>query len=123
MSVCLLVAGKPLLLASAAFTLGWTHSVEKTEWVEHWRVEQNTLVLEEARVRGTGAGMEPGENARLVNGWWVWRIDRAQPSISLAASGATSGGWRLCADGQCQELGSKAGAGVDIAPCKTLKPE
>lgn len=117
MSLCLLVAGKPLLLASAVFTLGWTHSVEKTEWVETWRIEANSLVLESARVKGSGAGMEPGENARFENGWWVWPVNRAHPSIRLAASGKTAGGWRLCADGECKVIGQEASAALTLEPC------
>jgi hypothetical protein len=116
-SACLLVAGKPLLLASAVFTLGWTHSVEKTAWVEHWRIRPDALVLEHARVKGSGAGMEPGENARLENGWWVWPVNRAQEGVRLAASGATSGGWRLCAAGRCRALGARPGRAVDISLC------
>ena len=51
MSLCILAAGKTLTLAVTAFTLSWTHSVEKTEWQERWAVTAEGLVLEEARVQ------------------------------------------------------------------------
>lgn len=118
MSACLLVAGKPLALATSLFTLGWTHSIEKTGWRELWRVERGTLVLVEARVRGSGAGMEPGEGARLQRGWWVWAPGTRHASLTLAASGATGQGWRLCAGGRCRTLAARAGEPVELAPCR-----
>lgn len=118
MSACLLIAGKPLMLATAAFTLSWTHSVEGTEWRESWRVADNGLQLVEASVRGSGAGMEPGDNARLIDGWWVWRPEnRPVPELVLAASGATTGGWRLCHGEDCIEIGRTAGEPVHIRLC------
>ena len=33
--ICVL-AGRRLTFAAAAFTLAWTHSVEKTQWEERW---------------------------------------------------------------------------------------
>lgn len=119
MAACLLIAGKPLMLAGAVFSLGWTHSVEKTGWEERWRLAPEGLVLEEARVRGSGAGMDPGPGARLVDGWWVWAPDLAvQRQITLAASGATGAGWQLCADGVCRELGAEPGLALTLAPCE-----
>ncbi len=36
MSLCILAAGKTTVLAVASFTLAWTHSVERTRWIETW---------------------------------------------------------------------------------------
>jgi hypothetical protein len=105
MSLCLATTAVAVSLAVDAFTLSWTHSVERTEWREHWRIERATLVLEEARVRGSGAGMEPPEGAVLRDGWWVYRATRRLPALHLAASGATGSGWQLCpANGACLDL-------------------
>ena len=38
MSLCILAAGKVTVLAVSAFTLSWTHSVEKVRWEEDWLV-------------------------------------------------------------------------------------
>lgn len=120
MGACLAIAGKQVLLAGAAFTLAWTHSVEKTGWQERWTVTPDGLVLREARVRGSGAGMDPGEGARLEGEWWVWNPDGPLvPKLVLAASGATGDGWRFCHDGHCRTIGRQAGAPVEIAPCVT----
>lgn len=104
MSLCLAAAALAIGLGSDSFTLAWTHSVEKTEWRETWRVEAAALVLQEARVRGSGAGMEPPDGAVLRDGWWVYRTPLSVPVLRLAVSGATGAGWQLCADGTCRDL-------------------
>ncbi|TIT38538.1 MAG: DUF1850 domain-containing protein, partial [Mesorhizobium sp.] len=70
MSLCILAAGKTMTLTVAAFTLSWTHSVEKTHWQEDWKVLPSGLQIVEARIKGSGAGMEPPEGAVLRDGWW-----------------------------------------------------
>ena len=118
MSLCILAGGAIARLAVTAFTLAWSHSVEKTEWREEWRVTPAGLELVQAQVKGSGAGMEPGEGASLVGGWWVWRPDLPpQPELNLAASGATATGWRLCHAGGCLDLGVAEGQGAVIRPC------
>lgn len=108
MSLCLATAAVALTVAAEAFTLVWTHSVERTEWHERWRVQGTALVLDEARVRGSGAGMEPPEGAVLDGGWWVYRRALSVPSLHLAVSGATGRGWQLCTDGAgCLDLESR----------------
>ncbi|MHC1551516.1 DUF1850 domain-containing protein [Phyllobacterium sp. K27] len=118
MSLCILAGGKTVALAISVFTLSWTHSVEKIEWKENWQIRPAGLVLELAQVKGSGAGMEPGENATLKNGWWVWAPEiSALPDIRLAASGKTGSGWRLCHVDGCQELGSQAVDPIILRPC------
>ena len=112
-----MVGAVAMHLASPDFTLNWTHSVEKVEWVESWRVEPDGLRLLGAKVKGSGAGMEPDDAAVLQDGWWVWQADRLLPELDLAASGATGAGWRICQAGGCQEIGAKAGAAIRLAPC------
>jgi hypothetical protein len=116
LSLCLASAGAVKTLAIAAFTLAWTHSIEKVEWQEDWRVTANGLELAQARVKGSGAGMEPPPEARLVDGWFQWQPARApMPEVILGNSGA-AGEWRLCQDGQCHTLseifGHPVGANV-----------
>lgn len=118
MSLCLLAAGKATVLAVSAFTLSWTHSIEKTRWEEEWRVTPAGLEIVEARVKGSGAGMEPPQGAVLKDGWWVYRPELpVRREVVLAASGATGGGWTLCANGACLELGSDAGPAVELSAC------
>ena len=119
MSACLLVAGVAIALAEPRFTLEWTHSVERTAWRESWALAPGGLRLIEASVKGSGAGMEPGEGARLEGGWWVWAPVLAPvPELWLAASGATAAGWALCSGGECRDLGAEQGQAIRLAPCE-----
>ena len=118
MSLCIVAGGKTVVLAVSAFTLSWTHSVERTQWREDWRVMPAGLELVEARVKGSGAGMEPPDGAVLADGWWVYRPGLPpQRRVVLAASGATGGGWRLCAAGDCREIGAVEGETAELLAC------
>ena len=112
MSLCLATAGATKALALSAFTLVWTHSIAKVDWQEDWRVTPAGLELVQARVKGTGPGMEPPPEARLVDGWFVWQPKRPpMPEVVLGNSGA-AGEWRVCADGQCRTLSAILGRPV-----------
>jgi hypothetical protein len=103
-SLCLASVGVVKTLSIAAFTLAWTHSIEKIEWQEDWRISAKGLELVQARVKGSGAGMEPPPDARLFGGWFQWQPKRApMPEVVLGNSGA-AGEWRLCSNGNCRTL-------------------
>ncbi|MCQ8896645.1 DUF1850 domain-containing protein [Limnobacter humi] len=115
MSVCAL-AGVVLVacVQSTDFTLTWTHSVERVEWQEDWRVDGDTLIQTQARVKGSGAGMDPAPGAQLLNGWYVWVPQPALhlQEIRLANSGATVSAWTLCDlpdRAHCVSLGTALG--------------
>jgi hypothetical protein len=111
-SLCLASAGAIKTLAIAAFTLAWTHSIEKVEWQEDWRVTPQGLELLQARVKGSGAGMEPPPEARLIDGWFRWQPRRPpMPEVALGNSGA-AGEWRLCESGHCRTLSEILGHDV-----------
>lgn len=119
MGLCILAGAKAATLAASAFTLVWTHSVEKTEWREEWRVTPAGLELVEARVKGSGAGVDPPDGAALEDGWWVYAPKVApMPRLVLAASGATVSGWSLCAHDACLTLGEEAGQTVIVEACE-----
>ncbi|MHC1945015.1 DUF1850 domain-containing protein [Bradyrhizobium sp. UFLA06-06] len=123
LSLCLASAGVVKALSIAAFTLAWTHSIEKTAWQEDWQVTPAGLTLLQARIKGTGAGMEPPPEARLIGGWFQWSppaVPRAE--VVLGNSGA-AGEWHLCQEGRCQTLseifGHPIGANVTtMSVCK-----
>lgn len=118
MSLCIIAGGKAVTLAAAAFTLSWTHSVERTEWREAWRLTPAGLELTQARVKGSGAGVDPPEDARLENGWWIYApAVRPLSRLVLASSGATASGWRLCVENDCMTLGARPDAPVVVEPC------
>lgn len=119
MSVCILSAGKMLTLSVSAFSLSWTHSVEKIDWQEDWQSTPAGLVMTMARVKGSGAGMEPGDDAILTDGWWQWTPTLGpQPELRLAASGETGSGWTLCTVKGCQVLGEVASEPLIIKRCE-----
>jgi len=108
-SLCLASSGVVKALQLAAFTLAWTHSVEKLEWQEDWLTTPQGLRLVQARVKGSGAGMESPPEARLVDGWFRWQPKRApMPELVLGNSGA-AGEWRLCSKGKCRTLSDVLG--------------
>jgi hypothetical protein len=116
LSLCLASLGVVKALSVAAFTLAWTHSIEKVEWQEDWRITASGLELMEARVKGSGAGMEPPPQARLIDGWFRWKPERpAMPEVILGNSGV-AGEWRLCAGGKCRTLSEIFGRAVGANP-------
>lgn len=117
-SGCLLAGLVTIALSSPDFTLEWSHSVEHVTWRETWRIEESGLRLTQAAVKGSGAGMEPGDGARLEDGWWVWTPGLpVQTELLLAASGATGGGWQICDSLRCHEIGMDAGGPIRLKPC------
>lgn len=118
MSVCLIAGGKATVIAASAFTLAWTHSVEKTRWEEDWRLTPSGLEIIAARIAGSGAGMEVPEGAVLADGAWSYRPALPpQKALLLARSGATGGGWEICAEGRCVTVGAEPGAPAEIRAC------
>lgn len=109
MSLCFLTAGGVKALALTVFTLAWTHSIEKVEWQEDWRVMPDGLELVQARVKGSGAGMEPPPEARLVGGWFQWQPKRAPMQEVVLGNSGAAGEWRVCHDGQCRTLSQIVG--------------
>jgi hypothetical protein len=104
--LCLAAAGLVISLPLQSFTLAWNHSIEKQRWEEDYRVAAGRLELTEARIRGTGAGMEPPPDAWLRNGVWHYRPPLPpQERIRLTRSGFVAD-YEFCADGACRPLGT-----------------
>lgn len=102
MGLCLGLAGVVwTALPLREFTLAWSHTVEKIRWEEDYRVTVDGLALGEARVKGSGAGMEIPENA--VRGDGVWRYQRALPPLQPLRLARTpeAGDYELCFDAAC----------------------
>jgi hypothetical protein len=121
MNLCLILGAVQMLLAGDSFTLAWTHSVEKTRWEEDWNVGLAGLQLVEARIEGSGAGMEPPQGAVFDGKVWRYHPPLAfvQDQIILARSGATAGAWEICSQGNCQPIPESGAA--DEGPA-ILKP-
>ncbi len=92
------------VLPSNTLALSWKHSVEKIQWTEHYRVEAARLVLSEATVEGTGAGMDPPADA--VFDGKVWRYTPALPPLPrvVLTRSTYTADYTLCWNGRCQTL-------------------
>lgn len=121
LALCLARGAASLVLATSQFTLAWTHSIEKTRWEEDWRVTPAGLLVVEARISGSAAGMEPPEGAVLRGGVWHYHPTLPpQPSVTLAASGFTAD-HELCLPGRCRPLHEwiAGDAPVRLSTCET----
>ncbi len=121
-ALCLSAGAITATLNVQAFTLAWMHSVEKIRWEEDWRIQNNTLVLQEARVVGTGAGMEPPLDATFKDGSWHYNPHlKPLERISIMHSPYTKE-YELCFQGTCTTLskllpGIAQTTSVNIEPC------
>ena len=120
--LCLAAAGLAVTLPLQAFTLAWTHSIEKIRWEEDYRIVDRRLQLVEARVRGTGAGMEAPVGAILKDGVWHYRPALPPLERLRLARSTYVADYELCWDGVCHPLAEVAGPVVtdsvlDILPC------
>lgn len=120
MSLCIVTAAKTVKLAIAAFTLSWTHSIERTPWEEDWRVTPDSLVAVEARITSIGAGMEMPEDALFDGHMWRWTPKLPPlPRLDLRRSEVIPEGWRLCFDNECRQIGGHEETAdvVSLQPC------
>lgn len=103
--VCIAAGQFAVAIYAPTFTLSWEHSIEKVEWRETWRVGTATMQIVEARIKGTGAGMEPPPDAILDEGWYRY-VPKSPPMerLVLPDSGFTKP-MRFClADEKCHTL-------------------
>ncbi len=103
-ALCISAGALTATLNIQAFTLAWMHSVEKIRWEEDWRIENKMLHITEARVVGTGAGMEPPLGSVFKDGSWHYAPSmKPLPSVSLMHSPYTKG-YEICFNGKCHLL-------------------
>lgn len=117
-----LVAGLLLAPVGDALTLRWTHSIEMVLWEEDYRREGQGMRLVEARVRGSGAGMEAPEDAVLRDGVWHYapRLPLL-PRVVLRHS-PYAAPYVVCARQRCAPLpewlpGLADDTLIELAPC------
>ena len=119
--LCLGLAGTVWAeLPVPAFTLAWTHTVEKVRWEEDYRVSAAGLLLGEARVKGSGAGMEIPDGAEWRGGSWHYR--RQLPPLQPLRLGRTheAGDYQLCFNQRCRVLSDWLGPPQAAQPALEL---
>ncbi len=121
MAVCLAAGALVVALPASVFTLSWTHSVERTVWRETWRVAGDRLVLEQADVSGSGAGMEPPDGATFSDGAWHYRPALPPLQKLRLAHSEFAGDYSLCWADDCEPVSSLvargADGGIEITAC------
>jgi hypothetical protein len=119
-ALCITVGAATFTLPARRFTLAWQHTVEKLRWEEDYLIAGEWLFLSAARVRGSGAGMEPPADAVRVGNAWVYRpADPWRRTLELARS-EFGYDYLLCTTEGCQPLAAWAPAPLattTIAPC------
>ncbi|MFI8482262.1 DUF1850 domain-containing protein [Pseudomonas sp. NPDC078700] len=83
------------------FTLAWKHTIEHIRWEEDYRVTAEGLVLGEARVKGTGAGMEIPDDAVLREGSWHYHRQMAPLQPLRLGRTPEAGDYQLCFNQRC----------------------
>lgn len=113
--LCLQLAGAPdavpRYVPAQRFSLAWQHSIEKVRWEEDYQLAPTDatesvagIMLVEARIKGSAAGMEPPETAYLRDGWYHYQpTQQAVHELRLTRSGFTPD-YELCIDQQCQPM-------------------
>ncbi|MEZ5576190.1 MAG: DUF1850 domain-containing protein [Candidatus Competibacteraceae bacterium] len=104
-ALCMGLAGAVwAILPLSQFTLAWDHTIEKIRWEEDYRVTASGLVLGEARVKGSGAGMEIPGDAIWRKGVWSYR--RTLPPLQPLRLARTpeAGDYQLCFERACRPL-------------------
>lgn len=89
---------------TADFTLAWRHTIEKIRWEEDYRVSAEGLLLGEARVKGSGAGMEIPDGAELHEGSWHYQRQMAPLQPLRLGRTPEAGDYQLCFDQRCRPL-------------------
>jgi len=121
--ICLAAGALAAALPLSGFTLAWTHSIEKIRWEEDYRVVNSRLVLTEARIEGSGAGMEPPADARFERGVWHYRPKLAPLERLRLTHSPYTAGYEICAAGTCRALsavlpGLPEFAVVEVSACE-----
>jgi hypothetical protein len=120
-ALCVATVAATVTLPARRFTLVWQHTVEKTLWEEDYLVAGDWLFLAGARIRGSGAGMEPPEGAVLQRGVWHYRPASPWRREVVLANSEFAGEYTLCLDHACKRLNAylpARGQPVTLRPCR-----
>ena len=104
MCIGIIGATSIVVLPTGMVTLSWTHTVEGTRWEEDYGISNRELVLKEARIKRSGAGMDAPNDAVWSGGWWHYVPPLGPlPQIVLANS-VFAPGYTVCWGGKCSHL-------------------
>lgn len=122
MCIAFAVGSATVVIPTHKFTLSWIHTVERVPWEEDYVIKNGALVIEEARVRRSGAGMDPPNGAIWSGGWWHYQPSLPPLGEVLLANSTFAGGYTVCWGGKCRPLNELVAAGTPVrisaAPCE-----
>jgi hypothetical protein len=123
LALCLMAGDRQAQIPTHQFTLRWQHSIEKIDWEEDYILAGEWLYLSSARIRGSGAGMEPPPGAFFAKGVWHYRPapDMRWTRRLLLTRSEFARDYDICIDGNCQSLSHwiPVSAGTTTAaPCE-----
>ncbi|MDD5030352.1 MAG: DUF1850 domain-containing protein [Rhodoferax sp.] len=117
-------ASPTVFVPTTAFTLAWTHSIEKVRWEEDYTVKidpitrQPVLHAIQARIKGSAAGMEPPPDAVLRGGWYAYKPSITTPvELRLTRSEFTPD-YDWCIAGSCQPMSNLIASDAGITSAK-----
>jgi len=129
LGVCLQLAASsgtpPIFMASEQFTLAWDHSIEKVRWEEDYTVTLSAegapqLRANQARIKGSGAGMEPPEDAVYRDGWFYYTPATHSPAELRLTRSEFVPDYQWCDEQGCRPLSAlipRDGGVTVLWPC------
>jgi len=78
---------KTYFATSKQLDIGWIHSVEKEEWIEHYEINQDDLILVSTKFKTFGAGVPSiSEDVELIDGYVQMKINQPYKELNLTIS-------------------------------------
>ena len=78
---------KTYFSTSNQFDVGWIHSIEKEEWIEHYEIDQDELILVSTKFKTFGAGVPSNsEDVELIDGYVQMKINQPYKELNLTIS-------------------------------------
>ena len=112
--IALLFGSSIRVLPTDHMTLRWVHTVEKRPWEEDYRVSGGGLRIDEARVKTSGAGMDPPRDAIWKAGWWRYRPTTGVLPELVLANSEYAPGYTLCWADTCRLLSEFVSVGTFV---------
>jgi len=118
--IALIGGASATVLPTDRLTLSWLHTVEGTPWEEDYVIRAGALVVTEARVKRSGAGMDPPSGATWSGGWWHYVPPLGALHEVTLANSSFAAGYTVCWGGSCQPLNRMVASGnfVKLAPTR-----
>ena len=123
-ALCLVAGNIHVEIPARHFTLRWQHSIEKIDWEEDYVIAGDWLFLASARIRGSGAGMEPPLDSFYSKGVWHYRpaSDIRWVHNQLLTRSEFVRDYDLCIDGKCRPMSDwipVSAGNTTMTACKT----